>query len=49
MKRHESMGEEAIAMFRQAWGAGFIEGDCGAVIKLTEAHDAKAPIPPASS
>jgi len=42
-------GEEAIALFREAWGAGFIEGGCGAVIELTEAHDARVPIPPESS
>jgi 7,8-dihydropterin-6-yl-methyl-4-(beta-D-ribofuranosyl)aminobenzene 5'-phosphate synthase len=42
-------GEEAIALFREAWGTDFIEGGCGAVIELTESHDARAPIPPASS
>ncbi len=27
-------GEEAIAMFREAWGEDFLEGGCGAVIDL---------------
>jgi len=27
-------GDEAIAMFRAAWGDDFIAGGCGAVIEL---------------
>lgn len=29
-------GSKAIALFRDAWGADFIEGGCGAVIELTD-------------
>lgn len=31
-------GEEAIALFREAWGADFIEGGCGAVIELSQPY-----------
>lgn len=42
-------GNKAIALFREAWGADFIEGGCGAVIELPKSYDAKAAIPPAST